>query len=354
MGTLARSGPPYTEAPPLSSLGIGSALGAPSDEEDAAYSAALRRALELGVSNIDTAINYRCQRSERMIGRTLQDLGPDAGDVFISTKGGYLPLESPPPENRDAYQAYIQSEYLDTGIISASDLVAGGHCIAPTFLRDQIRRSLANLGVDAIDIYYIHNPGQQLDGITRDEFDKRMHAAFSELEDCVSGGLIRSYGCATWASLRQPPGEHHHISIESLVCTARDVAGSDHHMVAVQMPISLSMMEGVRACTQFVNGHERTALEAADDMGVAMIVVAPLMQGQLARNLPAAARQAFPEASTDAACALSFVKMLPNVASVVVGMKDVRHVEENVAVLMSEPVFQSTLSATHSAIARPA
>ena len=321
------------DQPPLSSLGIGSALGAPTDDEDAAYERELRRALELGINHIDTAINYRCQRSERVIGRVLREGGAGVANgakIFVTTKGGYLPLEAPPPESKEAYRAYIAREYLDPGIVNSADLVAGGHCIAPGFLRNQIERSIANLGVDSIDIYYIHNPEQQLEAVTRGEFDNRMHDAFAELERCVTEGLIQSYGCATWNGLRVAADAQNHISIESLVSAARDVAGDEHHMVAVQMPVNLGMMEGVRAPTQMVNGHQRTALEAAGDMDVAMIAVAPLMQGRLATNLPPAAREAFPDARTDAACALSFVRMLPNVASIVVGMRDVRHVEENV------------------------
>jgi aryl-alcohol dehydrogenase-like predicted oxidoreductase len=332
MPTAAHSDP-HQNPPPLSALGIGSALGAPSDEEDAAYGRAVRRALELGINHIDTAINYRCQRSERVIGRVLREGragGANGAKIFVTTKGGYLPLEAPPPESKEAYRAYIAREYLDTGIINVAELVAGGHCIAPAFLRNQVERSIANLGVESIDIYYIHNPEQQLEAVTRGEFDNRMHDAFAELERCVNDGLIQSYGCATWNGLRVAADAQNHISIESLVSAARDVAGDEHHMVAVQMPVNLGMMEGVRAPTQMVNGHQRTALEAAGDMGVAMIAVAPLMQGRLATNLPPAAREAFPEAKTDAACALSFVRMLPNVASIVVGMRDVRHVEENV------------------------
>lgn len=296
----------------------------------------MARAIELGVNHVDTAINYRCQRSERVIGRVLRDVADHAGGarIFVTTKGGYLPLEAPPPATKDEYRAYIAREYLDTGIIDAGELVAGGHCIAPAFLRNQVERSIANLGVDSIDIYYIHNPEQQLDAVTRGEFDNRMHDAFAELERCVSDGLIQSYGCATWNGLRVMPDAQNHVSIESLVGAARDVAGKEHHMVAVQMPVNLGMMEGVRAPTQLVKGQQRTALEAAGEMGVAMIAVAPLMQGRLAANLPAAAREAFPEAGTDAAAALSFVRMLPNIASVVVGMRDVRHVEENVELLL--------------------
>jgi aryl-alcohol dehydrogenase-like predicted oxidoreductase len=320
-----------TPPPALSALGIGSALGAPTDEEDAAYERAIRRALELGVNHIDTAINFRCQRSERVIGRTLRDVAPTPGTVFVTTKGGYLPLEAPAPATKEEYRDYIRREYIDTGVISAPELVAGGHCIAPNFLRNQIERSIANLGVASIDIYYIHNPEQQLDGVSHEEFDNRMHDAFAELERCVNDGLIRSYGCASWNGLRVQVASPNHLSMESLVTTAIDVAGAAHHLVAVQMPVNLGMMEGVRASTQMVNGHERTSLEAADELGLAVIAVAPLMQGRLAKDLPAAAREAFPEAKTDAAAALAFVRMLPSVASVVVGMRDVRHVEENVA-----------------------
>ena len=321
-------------APPLSHLGIGTALGAPSDEEDEAYHAAIRAALAIGLNHIDTAINYRCQRSERVIGRLLRDRGTKGSRLFVTTKGGYLPLESPPPESKAEYRAYIEEEYLETGIVDAADLVAGGHCIAPGFLRDQIERSHSNLCVSKIDIYYIHNPEQQLDAVSREEFDTRLRAAFTELEACVSDGLIESYGCATWNGLRVAPSDSAHLSIETLVTTAKSIAGDDHHFVALQMPINLAMMEGVRVPTQHVNAHERTALEAADELGVAMIAVAPLMQGRLALDLPPAARAAFPEATSDAACALSFVRMIPHVASVVVGMRSEKHVRENATLFM--------------------
>ena len=167
MVTAAQSESHGHPLPPLSPLGIGSALGAPTDEEDAAYEIALKRAIELGINHVDTAINYRCQRSERVIGRVLRARGADEPRVFVTTKGGYLPLEAPPPATKEEYRAYIQREYLDTEIIQNAELVAGGHCIAPRFLRNQVERSIANLGCKAIDIYYIHNPEQQLDVVSQ-------------------------------------------------------------------------------------------------------------------------------------------------------------------------------------------
>src|SRR3569833_282992 len=55
----------------VSALAFGTALGDPNDTEDARYGDAIDTALAAGVTVIDTAINYRCQRSERASGRAL-------------------------------------------------------------------------------------------------------------------------------------------------------------------------------------------------------------------------------------------------------------------------------------------
>lgn len=339
---------------PVSALAFGTALGDPNDMEDARYGDAIDTALAAGVTLIDTAINYRCQRSERTIGRALARARSHAshdgardghhmgsihmgaihmGAIMVCTKGGYIPLESSPPSSKEAYRSYVRSTYLDTGMIRGDDLVAGGHCIAPAFLTDQIARSRWNLGVECIDLYYIHNPEQQLEGgIARDVFAQRLRDAFEALEAAVDAGAIRAYGCATWNGLRASLDAPNHLSLEMLVHTARDVAGDDHHFHAVQLPVSLAMPEAVRVQTQHVNGAARTALEAADELGIAVVAGASLMHGRLARDLPPAARSIFPDAPSDAACALTFARMLPHVASVAVGMRSREHVRENVEV----------------------
>ena len=58
----------------LSSLGIGTYLGQPNERIDAGYAAALIAAVESGFNVIDTAINYRLQRSERSVGTALKVL----------------------------------------------------------------------------------------------------------------------------------------------------------------------------------------------------------------------------------------------------------------------------------------
>ena len=56
----------------LSSIGIGTYLGMADDATDAAYRDSVARAVELGADVVDTAINYRFQRSERSIGAALR------------------------------------------------------------------------------------------------------------------------------------------------------------------------------------------------------------------------------------------------------------------------------------------
>ena len=48
-----------------SSIGIGTYLGECDDPDDDRYARTIRRALESGINVIDSAINYRCQRSEQ-------------------------------------------------------------------------------------------------------------------------------------------------------------------------------------------------------------------------------------------------------------------------------------------------
>ena len=66
------------------------------------------RAVELGANVIDTAANYRFQRSERSIGNALRELTEAGGfsrdEIVICTKGGYLPFDGAPPRDVRRYR----------------------------------------------------------------------------------------------------------------------------------------------------------------------------------------------------------------------------------------------------------
>ena len=320
-----------------SSIGIGTYLGEPNDADDRRYEDAVRVAVALGVNVVDTAINYRCQRSERAVGRTLASLirGGIArrDEIIVCTKGGYIPLDGTPPASREEYTALIEREYFSRGVMRAEDVVAGGHCIAPGYLTDQIARSRANLGLDTIDVYYLHNPEQQIPAVGRDLFRRRVVRAFEALETRVESGDIAAYGCATWNGLRVAPDARDSLSLEELVGAAREVAGDGHHFRYVQLPVNLAMSEALRAPTQQVAGRPRTALEAASELGLVVVASAALMQSALARSLPGAVRDALPRYDTDAQRALAVARGVPGITTALVGMRSAKHVAENLAIV---------------------
>src|SRR6185503_3576946 len=101
-------------------------------------------------------------RSERAIGAALAAAvrgGLDRAGVVVASKGGFLPFAAEVPSDASAY---FQTTYVRTGIIQPGDVV-GSHCMTPRYLRDQLDRSRANLGLETLDVYYIHNPETQLD-----------------------------------------------------------------------------------------------------------------------------------------------------------------------------------------------
>jgi aryl-alcohol dehydrogenase-like predicted oxidoreductase len=316
-----------------SALGLGTYLGDCTDAEDAAYVRTIRAALRAGINLLDTAINYRCQRSERAVGIAVGE-AIAAGEVqrdelIVCTKGGYVALDGEPPASRDAYEKWLERELFTPGILARDELVRGGHAIVPPFLAYQLARSRANLGVHTIDLYYVHNPEEQLLAVDRPTFQRRMHAAFELLEERAAAGEIAGYGCATWLGFRVPPDHRQHVTLAELVTIARDVGGTTHHFRTVQLPVSLGMPEAAREPTQPLGRKLVTLLEAADALGVGVVASAPLMQGSLTAGLPDEVRELFPECATDAQRALRFAASLPGVSVVLAGMRRKEHLTDN-------------------------
>jgi aryl-alcohol dehydrogenase-like predicted oxidoreductase len=323
----------------LSSVGLGTYLGAHDTVTDRIYEAAVTRAWALGCNVIDTAINYRCQRSERAIGRALAAAiaaGAIRRDqVVLATKGGYIHYDGEPPPDP---AAYFRQTFVTPGLVAPQDVVAGSHSLAPTFLQHQLDRSLANLNVSCIDLYYLHNPETQLEEVPADRFHGRMRAAFEVLERNVEAGKIRCYGVATWNGLRASPGAGSLLSLEALVALARHIAGERHHFRVVQLPYSLAMPEASTRTNQTVKGVAMTPLEAAAALGLYAIGSAALYQSRLAQNLPPEIRRRLTGLETDAQRAIQFVRSTPGVGTALVGMKQVGHVEENLKTLAVPPL----------------
>ena len=289
----------------ISSIGIGTYLGEPTAEWDARYCEAIQRAVSMGVNVIDSAINYRYQRSERAVGQALAALiasgQVERSEVVLATKGGFLTFDSEEPQDPSAY---FQEKFLDPGIVRMEEVVAGCHVISPKYLENQIDTSRRNLGVETLDIYYVHNPETQLSQVGREEFFRRLRAAFAALEKAVAEGKIRMYGTATWNAYRVGPASAEALSLADVLRMAEEVGGKDHRFRAIQLPFNLAMPEAAVASTQQAGPKPEPVLHMARAHGLMVFASASLLQGQLTQGLPPEFRSWFPRDANG--CAASY------------------------------------------------
>jgi aryl-alcohol dehydrogenase-like predicted oxidoreductase len=130
-----------TNGPEITTVGFGAwatggggwsfAWGA---QDDDASIAAIKHAVSLGVSWIDTAAVYGLGHSEEVVGRALADI-PRAERPLVFTKCGLRWNPADPME------------------VSARDS-------SPARIREECEASLRRLGVEAIDLYQFHWPDQ--------------------------------------------------------------------------------------------------------------------------------------------------------------------------------------------------
>ncbi len=329
----------------LSPLGIGTYLGEPDSATDEAYAATVRGAVAGGINVIDTAVNYRFQRSERSVGRALGALveaGQVARDeILIATKGGYITFDGAVPEDPASWFART---LVESGILAGpEEVVDGSHCLAPRFLQAMLQASLANLSIETVDIYYLHNPESQLTAVERPEFLSRMRRAFEMLEEQVTAGRVAVYGTATWNGYRVEPADRFYLCLAELVGLARQIAGPDHHFRALQMPYNLAMTEAYGLRNQEGSAGWGSTLEVARDLGLTVFASAPLLQGRLARNLPAALRAVLGGGGSDARLAAQFARSTPGIDVVLVGMKSAEHLAETLDLLREPPLSAAKL-----------
>jgi len=282
----------------LSSVGIGTYLGNPDEATDERYTRAIVRAVQLGVNVIDTAANYRFQRSERSIGKALQQLNARE-ELVICTKGGYLPFDGAPPRN---VREYVNETFVKPGIASFDDIVGGSHCMTPSYLQSQLDQSLRNMGIECVDVYYIHNPESQLQYVSEREFYHRLKLAFERLEENRRQGKLAHYGVATWNGFRMPPNSGQHHSLVQMVELAREVGGDGHGFHFIQLPFNAAMPEAT------------AVIEEAQRLGVAVVTSASLLQGRIPVET-----------------AIEFVRSNPGITTALIGMSRVEHVEANLA-----------------------
>ena len=321
----------------LSNVGIGTYLGNPDSETDYLVQSAVKKSILGGINVIDSAINYRAQKAERAVGNAISQLIENNDisrqEIFVSTKNGYITNDG---DIKEDLMQYVMREYGKTGIVKEGDISPGYHCMTLPYLNDQLEKSLKNLGLDCIDLMYLHNSVEGQTHISREEFLKNLKDVFNFYEKKRKDGKIRFYGMATWECFRVTQENPLFLQLSEVMDLAMEVGGAEHGFRFIQLPFNLMLDQAYLTKNHNVNGKTVSLLEAAQTFDIGVFTSVPLLQGKLLNTnvIPE-----FGDCSTSVRL-LQFVRSTPGVTAPLIGQKSESHVTENMNIMKIPPLSE--------------
>ena len=329
----------------LSSLGLGTFPGAPTDEVDAQYADIIAEALIHGINVIDTGAHYRYGRSPAAVGlgaRRAMEAGVAREQMFLISKGGFLSFRHERPSD---LATWFQQEVVAKGLGRAEDLTQA-HCISPEYIAFQLELSRQLMGVETLDAFLIDQPEVHIPAIGKDQLNRKMEKVFMVLEQAVKDKKLRYYGISTFDGFRVETDNPLFQSITSMQGHAEKAARAiwrddqaKHQFKVVQMPFNQVMQEGFTRFSQTTGqGNIASTIQAAHQLGVYMMASHTLFKGHLARQAMDPVQQAMPMLHNHAQRALQFNRSTPGVGTSLAGISTPAHLQDMLAVTRVPPL----------------
>ncbi|WP_022887626.1 aldo/keto reductase [Glaciibacter superstes] len=275
-------------------MGGGEWVSAWGAQDDSSSVSTIRHAVECGVNWIDTAAVYGLGHAEEVVAEALAPYS-DADRPRVFTKGGMVWDES----DRTAPSRRMGDE---------------------TTLRSQVDASLRRLGVDAIDVYFMHWPATA----------EAVEEYWQTLVSLRAEGKLRAIGLSNH-------------TVEDL-----DKAEAIGHIDVIQPPFSAVVPSAARDLLPWSVAHD-TAVVVYSPMGSGLLTGAfsrarvaalpendwrrhsPLFTDQLDANLAVADAMgeiASRRGTTVSAVAVAWTLGFPGVTAAIVGARDPRQVDD--------------------------
>ena len=303
----------------ISSIGIGTYRGGIGSRFDRRASAAIIAAVANGCNVIDTARNYRGGRSEVVVGDALRALSA-AGiakrdELIVCSKAGYV-------SERGTRIRRSPGSRVDSNILS------------PAFLASEIALSLDHTGLQAIDIYLLHNPEIHLPRLGSRRFYGALTRCFETLERHVADKKVGTYGLACWSAFDR--NARTLIDLSRVMRAARIAAGNGEvGFGAVETPLNWWHRNPV------VGPANGSLLEVCHEKRLILLGSSPLAGGRFAA-LPSELSDAIPGRLSDAQRSIQFARSLQGASAALVGMNSAEHIEENLR-LRGVPALRRSL-----------
>jgi aryl-alcohol dehydrogenase-like predicted oxidoreductase len=292
----------------LGTWAFGSEWGMVSDEESYA---ALNRAIDLGVNFLDTADVYGDGRSERLIGKLLEERSED--EIFVATKAGRR-LD---PHTAEGYSYDNLSRFVE--------------------------RSLENLRLEALDLLQLHCPPTEA---------YRQDEIFKALDRLQQAGKVKNYGVSVEKveEARMALGYPGVKTVQIIFNIFRQKPAEEFFPLAeeknvgviARVPLASGLLSGkMTADREFAwDDHRNFNREGqAFDRGETFSGV-PFETGlRAAEEL----KEFVPEGYTLAQLALRWILMHPAVSCAIPGAKRPDQVEDNLSTIEMSPLSKETM-----------
>lgn len=224
-------------------------------------------------------------------------------DLYMEAGGNYFDTAWAYPGSEAALGKALVARYpRDSYILATKCISWGGYCKGPEDLEKQLQESLANLGVDYVDVYLMHNLG----GPRTESFYE--HNVWDFVKGVKERGLAKHIGFST------------HCTPEELERFIADFPEAE----IVQLQVNYLDWESP-------SFRERECVEVANKHGLPIVVMEPVKGGLLADPSPKVKEildEAFPNDSY-ATAALRFAASVEGVCTTLSGMSTPEMVEEN-------------------------
>jgi aryl-alcohol dehydrogenase-like predicted oxidoreductase len=283
----------------------------PADDNEAI--ATIEAAIDAGVNLLDTADVYGYGHSERLVGRVLRRRSER---VYVCSKGG----------NDVSNPARVPG--------------GSGKNFTDAYLRGAVHASLSRLGLDAIDVYLLHNPSLEVLG---------RGDVFETLRTLREQGRVRFAGVSVYSAeegrLAMDAGgvdvlmlTYNLIAQDQALALLPDAAERGVGVIA-RSPLANGLLTGKYGPDSVFASDDHRAHRGPEWLGDALSRIADV-------------REPLAGAGTLTQSALAFVLSETGLSSVAVGAKNRAQLAENLAAVQLAPLPEGVLGAIEQVRAR--
>lgn len=264
-------------------------VGVTQDEANAL----VRRALDAGINFLDTANVYTDGQSEEILGRAIQQLGLSRHQLVLATKAVHAVGPGPNDQGASRYH-----------------------------LVQQVQASLKRLGTDHIDLYQLHgwDPATPVEETLR------------ALDDLVRQGLVRYVGVSNWAAwqIAKALGVSARLHTERIQSVQAYYSLVGRELEREIVPVVEAEQLALLVYSPLAGGYLSGKYRAGENQGRRTSIPFPPVDEQKGAGVLAALDEvAARHDASQATMALAWLRHQPAVTRIILGVKRLAQLEEN-------------------------